>query len=306
MGRKESQFGPWEMTDISPSKLKMFFECPKKFYYRYIRRLPTHNGIANLQGLSLHEVALEEYMGGGVNDVEALVDLIAMDFESRCETGDPRDYHNKEPVDAADIMEATEQLKVWARGFLNTLKEGKDPYGEAFKMPDVKATEQELCCEITLKDGSQIRLRGYTDLIFDDESLGDLKLASDWWMGVWTHAKALGEYQPVMYAKMHGTDTFRYLIVDKKKNFKTGDAYSPNVRLIDVKLSPKHFDRLLEDLEYFVKSVDLFNEYEDGYFPAKAIYGGESRKTAGKTEKNFCGQLCGFKDICYKENFCEE
>ena len=74
-------------------------------------------------------------MGGGVQDIDALVDLIAMDFESRCETGDPRDWNTKEPCDKADIMQATEQLKVWAKGFLNALKSGKDPYGEPFNLP---------------------------------------------------------------------------------------------------------------------------------------------------------------------------
>ena len=34
----DSEFGAWEKTDISPSKLKQFNECPKKFYYKYVRR----------------------------------------------------------------------------------------------------------------------------------------------------------------------------------------------------------------------------------------------------------------------------
>ncbi len=298
----DSEFGAWEKTDISPSKLKQFNECPKKFYYKYVRREKTHNGLANLQGLSLHEISLEEYMGGGVQDIDALVDLIAMDFESRCETGDPRDWNTKEPCDKADIMQATEQLKVWAKGFLDALKSGKDPYGEPFNLPDVKATEVELCKEIELKDGTKLRIRGFADFVFDDESLGDLKLASDYWRAVWTEARALGELQPVMYAKMHGTDTFRYVIVDKKKS-RTGDAYSPNVRIIEVKLDQKHFDRLLDDLEYFVQSTDLLNDYENGYFPCRPLYGGETKAKAGMTEKNFCDQMCSFKEICYKENF---
>ena len=306
MRRKESEFGEWELTDISPTTLKMFYECHKKFHYRYIREEKTHNGSANLQGLSVHEVALEEYMGGGVQDVEALVDLIGMDFASRCETGDPRDYKTKIPVTPMEIMQGVEQVKTWARGFLNTLKTGKTPYGDPFNMPDVKATEQELCCEVELENGMKIRLRGYTDLVFDDDSLGDLKLASDYFTARWSESKALSEYQPVMYAKMHGTDTFRYVIIDKKMNFKKREAYSPDVRVIEVKLDRIHFDRLLEDIEYFVQSVDLFNEYENGFSPCRPIYDGENKQNIGQPAKTFCTQLCGFKEICFKENFCGE
>ena len=70
-----------------------------------------------------------------------------------------------------------------------------------------------------------------------------------------------------------------------------------------MKLGQKHFDRLLDDLEYFVQSTDLLNDYENGYFPCRPIYGGETKAKAGMTEKNFCDQMCSFKDICYKENF---
>tara|TARA_B100000029_G_scaffold483187_1_gene534133 strand:- start:119 stop:973 length:855 start_codon:yes stop_codon:yes gene_type:complete len=281
----------------------MWNECPKKYFYKYVRKERTHNGIANLQGLSLHEIALEEYMGqGGVQDVDALVELIAMDFVSRCESGDPRDYNTKEPVTEGDILQATEQLKVWSKGFLNAVKDGKDPYGEPFQLPDVKATEVELCRELELSDGTMIRIRGFADFIFDDESLGDLKLASDYFRAVWTEARALSEVQPVMYAKMHGTDTFRYVIVDKKKA-RHGDAYSPNVRIIEVKLTEKHFNRLMENIEYFVANTDVLNDHENGVFPCRPLYGGETKAKAGMTEKNFCDQMCGFKEICFKENF---
>ena len=46
----ESPHGPWEKTDISPSKLKMFKDCPKKYEYRYVRREKSYTGAAALQG----------------------------------------------------------------------------------------------------------------------------------------------------------------------------------------------------------------------------------------------------------------
>lgn len=44
---------------LSPSRAKMFENCPKSFYFRTIKKLPTKNTVANTRGTLAHE-ALEE------------------------------------------------------------------------------------------------------------------------------------------------------------------------------------------------------------------------------------------------------
>ena len=57
-----SPHGKWEITDISPSKLKTWKDCSMKFYYNYVRKAPKTSGLAALQGSALHMVALDEYI----------------------------------------------------------------------------------------------------------------------------------------------------------------------------------------------------------------------------------------------------
>jgi hypothetical protein len=101
---------------------------------------------------------------------------------------------------------------------------------------------------------------------------------------------------------MTGARTFRYLIVDKKRA-KSGGAYAPMVRTIDFEVTDRDMEKLIEDLELFVKVTDIMNDHENGLFPPKPEYNGQTKATAGRTELNFCGKLCNHKEICYNENF---
>ena len=57
------------------------------------------------------------------------------------------------------------------------------------------------------------------------------------------------------------------------------------------------------DLEYFVETVDLLNNHENGHFPPRPEYNGQTKATAGNPKEQFCGKLCDFKDECWKRNF---
>jgi len=299
----ESPYGPWEKTDISPSKLKVFMDCPQKYKFQYVDRLPRSNGAASLQGSSLHKVFLEEFLAGGVDDLAFLLEMMADDLRHRLNTQDPRDYKTKLPLNEAEKFDAILDLKVWAEGLLQAIQLGADNYGNPLKLPGVETTEVEGCTELYLPGlEASIRLRGYIDLVFEDGSIGDLKLASDYWKAIWTLGKAITEYQPAMYAKMLGAKTFRYLIVDKKKD-RSGRANAPAVRTIDYEVTDKDFQRLVQDLEYFVKTADLLNDHKNGHFPPIPEYNGQTRDTAGKPEVQFCGKLCDFKEQCYNAHF---
>jgi hypothetical protein len=298
-----SEHGPWGPLDCSPSRLKTFLDCAMKYKYSYVDKKPRSTGPAALQGSALHEVFLEEYLTGGIEDVDALVEMLALDTEHRLNTEDPRDWKSKLPLTSSEKWLAIEQVKVWGRGLLEAYKSGEDSYGNKFVLPDVEQTEYEGCLEIYLpKADLTIRIRGYIDLVFKDGTVGDLKLASDYWLSIWTLAKAIGEQQPAMYAKMAGTDTFRYVIVDKKKA-RDKSADPPRVRTIDYKVTEKDNANLMDQLETFVRLTDFANGHENGIFAVNPEYNGQSKATAGKTEQNFCGKMCDFKDTCFKENF---
>lgn len=299
----DSPYGKWESTDISPSKLKLFKDCPKKYEYRYVRREKTYSGAASMQGSSAHKVFLEEFLGGGIDDIEFLIEMMLDDLKHRLDTEDPRDYKSKLPLTQFEKFDAVEELRVWGEGLLQAYKDRKDSYGNELKLPDVKETEIEGCTELYLPNiDAHIRIRGYIDLVFEDGSLGDLKLASDYWKAIWTLGKAISEDQPAMYSKMLGTRKFRYLIVDKKRDSKK-QAKAPVVRTIDFEVTDADMDRLMIDLEHFIKTVDLMNNHENGYFPPRPEYNGQTKATAGKPAEQFCGKLCDFKEICYRENF---
>ena len=336
----DSPHGRWLPTDVSPSRLKTFKTCPKQYEYNYVRRLPRTNGAASIQGSSLHEVFLEEYLSTDspymvldkkINDlreeintsgeditrleaeltnliaesdanIDDLVEYMEMDVTARLETDDPRDYNSGEPIDDMVKSDTVNQLKTWGKCLLLAIRDRKDAYGNKVTLPEVQETEIEGCCEIILPSGAKLRLRGFIDLVFEDGSIGDLKLASDYWKAIWTLAKAISEDQPAMYAKMLGIRKFRYLIVDKKRS-KTGAPFAAVVRTIDFEVTDRDLEKLTEDLELFVRVSDILNGHKDGIFPPKPEYNGQTKATAGKTELNFCSKLCNHKNLCFRENF---
>ena len=305
MGFKESEFGNWEKTDISPSKLKTWMTCPKQFDYKYVTKAPSHSGLAMLQGSSLHDVFLEEFLQGGEQNVEALIELMELDLRERIANSDPRDYKTGKKVDILEIENCIEQVKIWGKGLLDAVKNGQDSYSnnlELRKIIEVEVEKKPL--EVNLpKSGMTIRIRGFIDYIDEEGTPGDLKLASNYFKAVWTVARAITEVQAVMYRMlMGGPGFFEYLIVDKKAN-KQKQAFSPTVRKVRYEVTQRDIDRVIDTLDAFASQTDLGNGYENGFFPPIPEYNGETKADAGKTHLNFCGKLCGFKDICYKENF---
>ena len=300
----DSEFGRWQVTDISPSKLAKWMTCPRQFWYRYVdpRRLPTFLGPWLPMGSALHEVVLEEYLAGGIDDSEALRDLVVSDFIIRCKTQDI--YENGEPISEASIMRHADDLSTCAYGLIETLRTGKDPYGEPFELPPIKATEVEVCYPVDLKDGT-LRVRGMADMMFEDDTYADLKMASDWNKVIWKIGKAITEIQPMAYSAGNEANRFTYTILDKCKD-RSKTAISPRIRNIEFELTPKSYERFTALLENFARSVDLFGTevYKDGVFPATPAYKGETFKSdVDKPEVTFCGHLCDYKEHCFRESF---
>ena len=303
----DSEHGRWQPTDISPSRLKVWNLCPMKYKYQYVDKLRLPPNYKMEQGSSVHSVFLEEYLQGGVDDIDALVALIGMDLEARIESSKAVDPSTGEyPTDSV-LAQAIADTEIWGKGLLEAAKNGVDPRGNAFEMHDVEKTEGEECVELTLpRTGITIRLRGYVDLYFKDGAIGDLKLASNYYKAVWSEGRAIGEeVQPAMYAKMTGSNTFRYLIVDKCINSRAPGrpAAAPTVRWIEIEITDRDMQILMDNLEEFVIMSDIHNGHEDGIFTPRPKYAGESKRTAGNSALTFCDHFCDHKARCYKENF---
>ncbi|MAD58665.1 MAG: hypothetical protein CMK44_08870 [Porticoccus sp.] len=301
----DSPYGPWQNTDLSPSKMKIYNDCTQKFKYRYVDKIRGPTGGAALQGSSLHEIFLEEFLVGGIQDADTLLDMMEMDLKHRLDTQDPRDYRSGLPLTEGEKAEFILQLRIWGKSLLHAMMKGEDHYGNKLNLPNVTETEVEGCVEVYLpRADTTVRLRGYIDLVFEDGSIGDLKLASDYWLAVWTLAKALSEHQPAMYAKMTGLNKFRYLIADKKKN--RAGPQEASIRCIDLRVTEKMHENLMKTLEEFVMVTDVLNGYENGIFKPNPEYNGQSKANAGQTKTNFCGKLCDYKEMCFEENFSQE
>ncbi len=303
---KESPHGRYKRLDISPSRLKKWLTCPKQYEYHYVRRIKSNISVAALQGTSLHDVFLEEYLAGGEQNHEALLSLMDMMLADLIESDEPHDYRTGFPITEKEAKFARECLQVWARGFLETWETGKTPYGTEFEPMEVAETEVEKePLEIHLpKTGITIRLRGYIDFINKDGSAGDLKLATDYYAAKWSLARAVTEVQPTMYRMMMGSPgKFTYLIAEKRMNKKKEQIYSPEVFKVELEITEKDFDKMIEYLEDFVVRSDIANGHENGTFLPTPIYAGEPKWKAGKHSENFCGHLCSFKGLCYQENF---
>jgi hypothetical protein len=310
MPRKfDSPHGPWYTEqfgpDISPSRLKKYMTCPQQYEYHYVRKEESHTGLAAMQGTALHDVFLEEFLMDGVDDIDALIDLLEITYRDALEKEDPRDYKTGEPPSEFDIEQSVDQLKIWGRGLLEAFKNGKDSYGNEFRLPVTIDTEVEKPpLEVYLpRSNTTIRIRGSIDLMFEDGGLGDLKLASDYYLAVWTHGKTFEEVQPAMYRLMvGGPGKFSYVIVDKKKS-RGNDAFSPSVRTIDFDISEKDIQRVVNYLDDFVMRSQIQNDHKNGFFEPLPKYAGEKKANAGMPEKQFCEKLCSFKDLCWQENF---
>ena len=169
----DSPYGPWQNTDLSPSKMKIYNDCTQKFKYRYVDKIRGPTGGAALQGSSLHEIFLEEFLVGGIQDVDALLDMMEMDLKHRLDTQDPRDYKTGLPLTEGEKAEFILQLRIWGKSLLYAMMKGEDHYGNKLDLPNVTETEVEGCVEVYLpRADTTVRRRGYIDLVFEDGSIG--------------------------------------------------------------------------------------------------------------------------------------
>lgn len=124
----------------SPSSINTFKQCPRKYYYQYIKRLETLPNIHLVRGSVVHSV-LEEFFKLDVDALPkqgyvSLLEGLIKDFLSRNWTKSADLLGKIHMTEAQKLFyyEETEQmLMLWLREFLHKLSKEKLTFHEAFK-----------------------------------------------------------------------------------------------------------------------------------------------------------------------------
>ena len=54
-------YSTWQKNDISPSRLKMWMDCPRKYFYNYVQHLPKPGRDFFISGNVFDEIAMEMF-----------------------------------------------------------------------------------------------------------------------------------------------------------------------------------------------------------------------------------------------------
>ena len=313
-------WGDWRRQDISPSRLKTFSDCPRKYFYQYVQKIKTPNRLYFLSGNVFDEIAMEEFRADPSQDVEPIVEL-AGDIlhirikEAAADLDKPLLNLDSSPVTEAQGLQEVMDFRTWTRGFLLAWQNGEDHLGNRFQMPPIADTQVQCIWPIQI-DGQTIRINGFADITHTDGSVTDLKMASYWKSSRWTSGRIMSELQWVPYSQALNSNKFRYIVTDKHKSGwkDKRKADAPTVRTFDVDVYPQDVDNFKDLVTSFVRTTDFLNDHLDGVFPPKPQYKGDETAFGQEASKkkfneyslpqvNFCRKLCDFKDTCFKECF---
>lgn len=316
-----NKFAGWQKNDISPSRLKMWLDCPRKYFYNYIQHLYKPGRTFFLSGNVFDEIAMEMFREDTSQPVEPIVQLAGEVLRDRLDhnsewykknlvRGINRDatFDDLKKLDGSTVsLEEREKevldFRTWTRGFLQAWQNGEDSFGNKLNMLPIVDTQVECIWPIKI-EGQTVRIHGYADILHDDGSVTDLKMASDWHTSIWTAGRIMSELQWVPYSQALNTNDFRYIVTHKHKKFfkKQRQAASPSVQTFDVTVYPNDIERFKDMVTEFVRSTDFLNGHENGVFPAIPEYGGNAYGWGGSPKKNKCKNKDEAGNICGHEN----
>lgn len=124
----------------SPSSINTFRQCPRKYYYRYIKKLPDKPGIALVRGRVVHSV-LEDFYDGFPEHSEqwrTQLHYHALGLLEKHWTGASEEFAELEetPEELEAYKEESARMVInWVNHFCDQLAEKiEEGYEEAFKM----------------------------------------------------------------------------------------------------------------------------------------------------------------------------
>tara|TARA_Y100000004_G_scaffold34919_1_gene37358 strand:- start:5408 stop:6418 length:1011 start_codon:yes stop_codon:yes gene_type:complete len=298
---------PWEKTDCSPSRVAKYEMCPANYAYYYLQRLRSGDKDFFFMGNVLDEIAFEEFRFDMSQNVDDIVQLAGDEYYARMTSSETLTNFKGEKFTEQEILDSTMNFRTWVRGFLEALQNGEDNTGRKVHLPVVADTQVEAFWTLNI-DGQEVRMRGFSDILHEDGSVTDIKMASPIAQVIWTEGKIMSELQWVFYSQGLNTNKFRYLVLDKKKS-RNGVAQPPEVRVLPVNVYPSDVENVKNRITLFLRGSDFLNGHKNGVFPAKPLYNGVANKFGGRpkdlqlTQNNFCQHLCDYKEMCFKEHF---
>ena len=299
----------------------MWLDCPRKYFYNYIQHLYKPGRTFFLSGNVFDEVAMEMFREDTSQPVEPIVQLAGDVLRDRLDhnsewykknlvRGINRDatFDDLKKLDGSTVsLEEREKevldFRTWTRGFLQAWQNGEDSFGNKLNMLPIVDTQVECIWPIEI-EGQTVRIHGYADMLHEDGSVTDLKMASDWHTSIWTAGRIMSELQWVPYSQALNTNDFRYIVTHKHKTgYKAKrKAGIPSVQTFDVTVYPNDIERFKDMVTEFVRSTDFLNGHENGVFPAIPEYGGNAYGWGGSPKKNKCKNKDEAGNICGHEN----
>lgn len=150
---------------LSPSSINLFKQCPRKFFYQYIKRLPTKPSIHLLRGSIVHKTLEEFFLDPGIETKHLEKSLFSL-FEKNWKSNETKLKElNLTNAETNYYHQETEfMLFNWLTMFIVKLEKlmKKQSYAEAFKNLTPK-TEEKYYSE-------ELGVIGYIDAIEDVEN----------------------------------------------------------------------------------------------------------------------------------------
>ena len=188
----------------SPSSIKTFLQCPRKYYYQYIEELPTSPSIHTVRGTITHAV-LEDFFDQDVTCIETITQAQTI-FRTTIQQLLVQKWRDHE-AELTSLGIPQEQLITyfeetflmllnWLTQFMERLRALEKPVDEAFKTLTPLREKEYLC--------AKYQVRGFIDAI--EHVAGTIRImdyktnkATD----IEDHKLQLGIYS-LMYMEEHG------------------------------------------------------------------------------------------------------
>ena len=308
----------WKPEYLSPSRINQWKKCPAQYKFDRIDKVKTPGREYFATGNVFDQVVFEEFRLDMGQEIEPIVQVAGDELYHRLKTDETLRHATtqgkkaNEPFTDEDIRSSVMNFRTWTRGFLDALSKGEDYKGNKVLFPAVKDT-QVLCKWPIEIDGKKVTIAGYADILHEDGSVSDLKMASTWNKIAWSMGRVLAdEIQWIAYSQALNTNTFRYIIMEKQMTGKWPNrkASTPTVKVIKVDITPRDIERFKDLVTSFLRETDFLNGHKNGVFPPRPAYEGNLKDVFNRndpqkalTQVNFCTKLCDFKEQCYKENF---
>ena len=290
------------MSRISYSQLSMFSECPHKRKLNYIDKLRVSEpSIHLLFGTAMHET-IQSWLQVMYNDSATKAN--EMDLNGLLLEEMTKEYKKTMAIYGIKFTTRSEMNEFYDDGIqiLDFLKKNRSAY---FSTRNMKLVGVELPIYYPVSDDSEIMMKGFLDLVFEDSDgnieIWDIKTSTKAW-NKWQKADKTKTAQLVLYKKFFSEQygypldriQVRYFIV-KRKLWEEAMFAQKRVQ----EFVPPHGKPTLN------KIVKNFNEFIESSFNDDGTYNtvGEFPALAGKNNKN-C-RWCPFKDkpaLCDKEH----